>query len=123
MVNASSSSRRIRAGILTLVAFAVIAAGAVPLCTEFCCPPAPPEASFHAPMPCCAGEDSMSPSDATDVQHAPPATARVHAPRPVAIADTLTLPSVPALRGEWARVLTRHDPSPPLFLLNAQFLI
>jgi len=107
-----------------LVAFAMIAAGAAPLCTSLCCPPAPAEASFHAAMPCCAGEGSMSPSDAVDVQHSPPATARVHAPQPATVViTTLTVPAAPAFRRESTRVLTRHDPSPPLFLLNAQFLI
>ena len=106
-----------------LVAFAAIAAGAVPLCTSLCCPPAPAEAAFHAAMPCCAGEDSMSPSEAMDVQHSPPATARVHAPQPTAIAATVAAPGAPALGRDSTRVLTRHDSSPPLFLLNAQFLI
>jgi hypothetical protein len=123
VVNASSSSRRIRAGILMLAALAVVAAGAAPLCTSLCCPPAPPEAAFHAAMPCCTGEDSMTPSDALDVQHAPPATARVHAPQQLTVAATLAPPSAPSLGRESTRVLTRHDPSPPLFLLNAQFLI
>lgn len=107
-----------------LAALAVIASGLAPLCTALCCPPAPAELSIHASMPCCAGEDSMSRSDAMRVEHSTAAVARVHVPPPViAVVTTVAQPAAPAFRREATRVLTRHDPSPPLFLLNAQFLI
>jgi len=116
--------RRTKAGILMLAAFAVIAMGLAPLCTALCCPSAPAELSIHASMPCCAGEASMSRSDAMRVEHSTSAAARVHVPPPVlAVATLVKQPAAPALRPEATRVLTRHDPSPPLFLLNAQFLI
>jgi hypothetical protein len=116
--------RRTKAGILMLAAFAVIAMGLAPLCTALCCPPAPAELSIHASMPCCAGKDSMSRSEEMRVEHSTAAAARVHVPPPaMAVAITVSQPAPPAFRREAARVLTRHDPSPPLFLLNAQFLI
>jgi hypothetical protein len=75
-------------------------------------------------MPCCAGEDSMSRSDAMRVEHSTAAAARLHVPPPaVALATAVAQPAAPALGREATRVLTRHEPSPPLFLLNAQFLI
>jgi hypothetical protein len=124
MVSASSSSRRLKAGILMLAAFAVFVAGAAPLCSSLCCPLAPPQASIHASMPCCAGETSMSRSDAMRVQQTTaPAAPRVHATQPVTIIATATSTHAPALRREPPRLVARHEPSPPLFLLNAQFLI
>jgi hypothetical protein len=118
------SLRRTKAGILMLAALAVIAMGLGPLCNALCCPPAPAELSIHASMPCCAGEDSMTRSDAMRVERSTAAAARVHVPPPaIAVVTTVAQPAPPAIRREAACVLTRHDASPPLFLLNAQFLI
>jgi len=107
-----------------LAAFAVIAASAAPLCTALCCPPVPAEISIHASMPCCAGEDSMSRPNPMSVERSTAAASRLHVPPPaIGVVTAVAEPAAPAFRRETARVLTRHDPSPPLFLLNAQFLI
>lgn len=108
-----------------LAAVAVFAAGVLPACVPgMCCPAAPEVPSMHAEMPCCATSDAVAPRDDTREQPA---------------ASTISISLLPhsavvaRLGGEAApaRVPATHDtvvhatpdPSPPLFLLNEQFLI
>jgi len=117
--------RNIRRVLPLLAAVAVFAAGVLPACLPgMCCPAAPAMASMHAEMPCCATSDAVAPRDDARQE---PATSTV---------STSLLPHVAvAARIDGAlahvRVQTAHDtvlharpePSPPLFLLNEQFLI
>ncbi len=66
----------------------------------------------------------MSRSDAMRVQHTTaPAAPRVQAAQPVSIVAIDGGAKAPSLRREASPHVARHEPSPPLFLLNAQFLI
>lgn len=66
----------------------------------------------------------MSRPNAMSVERSTAAAARLHVPPPAtAVVTTGAEPVAPSFRREATRALTRHDPSPPLFLLNAQFLI
>lgn len=130
-VKASPSSRmprRILQGCcLALAVITVLASGVLPACGGMCCPVAEDEAAVHAQMPCCA-EPTFSPSDALRLLPATfaglssspqtwvpvavverPGTFEVSPPR---VQATLTIAS-----------RAHHEPTPPLFLLNAQFLI
>lgn len=124
-VDTSSLSRRIRAGILMLSLIAVLAAALAPLCDSFCCASSS-ETSIHALMPCCAGESNMSRNEPVREERSTSTAARVSTPQPppvAAVIATLAAPPAPATRFEETRIASRHEPSPPLFLLNAQFLI
>ena len=104
-----------------LALIVVLASAILPACGGICCPKAP-DASMHAQMPCCAGESSMAPRDNSATQPATLARA----------ATTIALTTAPAtIELAPPRVqppprialATPHEPTPPLFLLNAQFLI
>src|SRR6185436_7836102 len=121
--------RRIGAPHLALAAIAVFAAGVLPACVPgMCCPVSPSVPTVHAQMPCCAPSDTFVPKDDTRQQPASFAGSTSLLPQkwaPVAVVTRLGAGFAPA------RVQTTHDtviqahpePSPPLFLLNAQFLI
>jgi hypothetical protein len=118
-------TRRIRTGMLMLAAFALIAAGLAPLCGALCCPAAPAAISMHAAMPCCAGEASMARSEDMREQQSTTATARVDvSPPAVGVVSVIARQAnAPSGRHEVTRSAAQQQPSPPLFLLNAQFLI
>ena len=104
-----------------LALLVVLASVTLPACGGICCPKAA-EASVHAEMPCCAGASAMTPREASPAQ---PATfARVATPiavltRPAAFAESPALVrSAPHVDRE-----TPHEPTPPLFLMNAQVLL
>jgi hypothetical protein len=104
-----------------LALMVVLASVTMPACGGICCPQAP-EAAVHARMPCCTAESSMATRDASPAQ---PATFARNATfmavivRPATFAASPT-PVQPARRIEREKP---HEPTPPLFLLNAQFLI
>lgn len=127
-VNASTGrwTTRFRAIAFALVAISLLVAAVLPVCGGICCPAGDDAASMHAQMPCCAGEASVAREESPRL---PKAAGVSPAPRiwvPVAIvaragATCITAPRVQAVRDHDA--ISRHEPSPPLFLLNAQFLI
>ena len=125
MVNANST-RRMRAGILMLALFAVFAGAFAPLCDALCCP-LPTETAMHAIMPCCAGEDSVTRSESMRLQRAALTPVAKQAPEAAPVAAVVVAESAHAdtasLRHVPPRLAGRHEPSPPLFLLHAQFLI
>lgn len=78
---------------------------------------------MHAAMPCCASDSALA---STDARAVPPATTIASSPLtpPAPVAVAILAPPAPAHVLPRATVSTaHHEPSPPLFLLNAQFLI
>ena len=121
-----STSRRLRASFLALAVIAVVAAGVLPTCADsLCCSKSPARQTVHSQMPCC--EPTIAPRDA-----------RL---QPVTAAGSLLLPQTwapvavvelhgasdflsPRVQATLATASSAHsEPDPPLFLLNAQFLI
>ncbi|HYH09013.1 MAG TPA: hypothetical protein VEK11_18310 [Thermoanaerobaculia bacterium] len=104
-----------------LALIVVLASVILPTCGGICCPKTA-DASIHAQMPCCAGESSMASREASPAH---PATFAPRATAPVAVvALPCDVPPAPRIqRTELVADRTPHEPAPPLFLLNAQFLI
>lgn len=122
-----SFSRKIRACFLALAVIAVLTAGVLPTCGGICCPVAPDAVTLNAQMPCCAPGASFAPSDALRLQ---PAAFAGYSSLPqtwvpvavVAQPGTVSLP--PRVQATLTTASRAHrEPSSPLFLLNAQFLI
>src|SRR5688572_27852821 len=120
-------SRIHRSALLTLAVIVVLVAGILPSCGDGSCCAHAGEASVHTQMPCCA-ESTLAARDAVRLLPATSAGS-VPAPQtwvPVAVVvqpGTLDFipPRVPATV---ATASSAHqEPDPPLFLLNAQFLI
>ncbi|HEY0371875.1 MAG TPA: hypothetical protein VGD79_07720 [Thermoanaerobaculia bacterium] len=108
-----------------LALLTVLSASLLPVCAgAFCCP-AVAELTMEAAMPCCA-ETSVTPRE--DVRSLP-ATSPSAAPAPqtwtpmIAVALPRANAFVPVRIAHTEDSPPRHEPSPPLFLLNAQFLI
>ena len=120
---------RFRKTLLVLAAIAVFAAGVLPACVPaLCCPVSTAAPSVHAEMPCCAPSATFVPRDDTRQQPATVASATSLLPQkwaPVAmVAPRSAQFSSPHVQTARDTVLRAHpEPSPPLFLLNAQFLI
>jgi hypothetical protein len=105
-----------------LAALIVFAAAVLPACGGLCCTAAD-EAAMHAAMPCCAAESSLAPTDARPIPPATTlATSALTPPAPLPVAAILT-PAATQLLPRGIVSTAHHEPSPPLFLLNAQFLI
>ena len=113
-------SRRLGAWGLTLALMAVIAAAVIPTCADSLCCARDGEMAMQAQMPCC--EPSMSQKD-FELQ-------------PLKVEDRQSCLSIAALPGQAGSPVLHlrsaldaavpaglHPPSPPLFLLHAQFLI
>lgn len=122
------TSRLLRALVLGVVATSVLAVGALPTCAGgLCCPVATDVPAVHTQMPCCDGP-SYAPRQAARVQ---PATfaglfESSNAPAPVdVVAQPAPFPSIPPRVQATLTTVSdaHHEPLPPLFLLNAQFLI
>jgi hypothetical protein len=79
---------------------------------------------MHAEMPCCATSDAVVPRDDTRQQQAISAAFTSLLPQP-AMAARLDAEVTPArVQRIYTTAAQAHpEPSPPLFLLNAQFLI
>lgn len=123
------TSNRIRAFVLALAVVPALVAGALPMCAPgLCCPVAPDAPAVHSQMPCCSVEPSFVPRDAIRLQPATSAGPFLSPPTwaPVAVvagpgADGFLPPRVQATLTTVSTA--HHEPPPPLFLLNAQFLI
>jgi hypothetical protein len=123
--NGMSSIRLKRAFVLALVFVSIVAAGVLPTCgDELCC--ANEEPAVHAQMPCCEST-AITPRDVIRLQtvtasstgvtvQAPPALAAV-----VQSAQPIATPRMHVQHPVASAILV--EPTPPLFLLNAQFLI
>lgn len=124
----SRTSTRFRAMSLALAVIAVLAAGVLPVCGGMCCPVSGTVTNIHAQMPCCAGATSFARGDSLRL---PPASfAGLSSPPqmwvPVAVVERsgASLQSPPRVQATLTTAsAARHEPHPPLFLLNAQFLI
>lgn len=119
-------SRRFRAIFLALTTVAVFAAGALPACAGAVCCPTPTEPVAHAQMPCCEGQTSIARSSALRLQTVTFAgfsfSPQLCDPVALVARTGASAPAgVQAARATVSAAL--HEPSPPLFLLNAQFLI
>jgi hypothetical protein len=117
--------RRFRAIGLALATIVVLAAGILPACVPGMCCPVTDTPTVHTQMPCCQGQDSIASSDLDEVR---PATFAGHSfkPQTWAVAAVSTQTASPVAHIAATRNRGRdahHQPSPPLFLLNAQFLI
>ncbi len=113
---------KFRSTILVLATVSLLAASVLPACAEgLCCPVTPDAPMIHAAMPCCA-EPAMTAS--RDLSALRPAADGLFSV-PVATIERLPAMDVPS----HIRVVADftldapHEPSPPLFLLNEQFLI
>jgi hypothetical protein len=107
-----------------LAAMAMLFAGLGATCDALCCPLAPAQSSMHAAMPCCAGTASMSRSESTRLPAAT-TTAQVQTPAPAKAVVTIATNTAPmrVTSHRSAPSPAHHEPSPPLFLRNAQLLI
>ena len=122
-----SHARRAKAAILAFVAMSVLAAGVLPACLDGGCCSKAGEMTVHMQMPCCT-ESSFAPRDA--VRPLPATSAgSVPSPQMWAPVAVVELPGAsgfipPRVQATLAIASSaHHEPSPPLFLLNAQFLI
>lgn len=103
-----------------LLATAMLFAGAVfPACAPGCCK-ADEDASMRAQMACCDEQPSMTEREVSATRNA--ATAPLHAPVAV-VQQNAAAPLQHAAARQLAHTRPQPQPSPPLFLLNAQFLI
>jgi hypothetical protein len=118
---------RAKVAILALVAITVLVAAVLPACLDGGCCSNAGEMTVHMQMPCCS-ESTLAPRDAVRPLPAT-STGSVPSPQmwaPVAVVD---LPGAsgflpPRVQATLPIASTaHHEPSPPLFLLNAQFLI
>jgi hypothetical protein len=110
--------------LIVVAAILILGNGMVPVCGAMCCPLAPDVPLVHAQMPCCAPGASIGAGDVTRTQ---PATVAGSVSLPLAWNVVARLggndsPTLVAVARDTAAAATQ-EPSPPLFLLNAQFLI
>jgi hypothetical protein len=110
---------RRRAVCLVLAALAMFVASVLPACGTACCA-AEAEASMHATMPCCE-TPSVRPSDSTTQAVKQPVSVQIAAAPLVVDRVAVVMQPAPPSRRETEDTLP--DTAPPLFLLNAQFLI
>jgi len=107
--------------LVTAFAALMVLAGVLPVCIPGLCCDTSDAPAMHAQMPCCAGETSMTPREPVRVQpatFAAFASNPLHAMAPVVVVQPAAISFTPD-----ATSSSHHEPSPPLFLLNAQFLI
>lgn len=123
------TSRIKRAFSLALVVVSVLAAGVLPTCGDgFCCSVESAVPTVHAQMPCCASPSfaprDVSPSRAVTTLSAGSLTSpRMWAPAALVTWSHASV-SPSRVQATLATASTAHpEPTPPLFLLNAQFLI
>jgi hypothetical protein len=103
---------------LALAAMAVFVAAILPACGVACCA-LEQEASMHAEMPCCESP-SLAPTDS----NLPAVKAAVPLQVLAPIVAESSAPVAPHVHVRVSEPLHAHaELSPPLFLLNAQFLI
>ena len=112
-------SRRLGAWSLTLALVAVIAAAVIPTCADSLCCLLSGETTVKAQMPCCEPSITqrgaeLQPLKVEDRQSCLSIAEDGQAGLPVLHLAVEDLPPPRAVR---------HEPSPPLFLLNAQFRI
>ena len=126
-ISRTSMRRSLRACFLALAVIAVLTAGVLPSCGGICCPVATDVAAVHAQMPCCASGAQIAQRDALRAQ---PATFTGYSSSPQTWAPVAVVvqpgASVvpPRVQATLATASRAHlEPSSPLFLLNAQFLI
>lgn len=108
-----------RALSLLVATVMLIAAAVFPACIPGCCK-ANEEASMRAQMPCCDEQPSMTEREVSATRNA--VTAPLHAPRAI-VQHTVATPLQDAAAQHIVHAQPQPQPSPPLFLLNAQFLI
>jgi len=114
--------RPVRAAILMAVALTVLAAGLLPCAGTLCCK-AEKTATMHAQMPCCVPSMAQR-----DTRTEPSTAAAIALPLQQEIATTVatSISEPPARNDAHARTFAdapAPPPTPPLFLLNEQFLI
>lgn len=122
-----STPRGLKAAYLTLAVITVLVAGVLPACGDGSCCANAGEPSVHTQMPCC-DESSLAPREAVRLL---PATSAGSVPPPQTWAPVAVVEQPGALDFIPPRVQAtlatassaHHEPHPPLFLLNAQFLI
>ena len=111
-------SRRLGAFGLTLALIAVIAAAVIPSCADSLCCARDGDTAMQAQMPCC--EPSIS---QRDFELQPATSARSITLPPVCAPTAVIEPQLAEVVDVLPAPAAQHPPSPPLFLLNAQFLI
>ncbi|HUP61937.1 MAG TPA: hypothetical protein VNA69_16135 [Thermoanaerobaculia bacterium] len=126
---ADRSQQTVKGLHITLIIATVLAAGVLPACVPgVCCAVLPDASTIHAQMPCCAMTNSFAPRDAMRLQPATFAGSTSPLPQMWAPVAVVARPGAPVVPPRVQTTLdtaleARHEPSPPLFLLNAQFLI
>lgn len=126
--SAQRTSRLKRASILALAVVSALAAGVLPTCGDgLCCSIMPAVPTVHAQMPCCASP-SIAPRDVSQPQAVTTSAGSLISPQmwaPVALVMRPYASVVPSrVQATLATVSPApSEPTPPLFLLNAQFLI
>lgn len=121
---------RIRATCLALAAIAVLVAGVLPACASaLCCGTMTPAQTVHAQMPCCAGHTSSLSPRGDERQPATLAAGSSTSPLKWAPAIDVAFARSScssSLRADAVATVSQArflEPSPPLFLQHAQFLI
>lgn len=113
--------RSVRAAILTAVALTVLAAGLLP-CTDALCCKTEKTATVHAQMPCCV--PSMAQRDTqTELSTAAQITLPLQKQIAVTVATNLEPPAQNVAHARTFADAAVPPPTPPLFLLNEQFLV
>lgn len=103
-----------------LAAVTLLAPGVLVFCIPGLCCPIADEPAVHATMPCCEGESSMASREPDGVRLADFSAPQIAQPATPSIAIT----AVATQRLMHVETPKRHgETSPPLFLLNEQFLI
>ena len=111
----------VKATFVTLAVIAVLVAGILPACGDGACCSHAAEPSLHRGMACCA-ESSIVSRDAVPVLQATSAGSVT----PVAVVELPDASDPVPPRVHTTHTIassTHHQPAPPLFLLNEQFLI
>jgi hypothetical protein len=127
-VNDNRTAQRIRTAIILAVTLAtVLTAGILPTCGDgACCVLGPAQATVHAQMPCCAS--MTAPRDVPRPGVVTTSAGSLVSPQtwaPVALVMRPYASGSPSrVQATLTTVPTAHpEPTPPIFLLNAQFLI
>lgn len=103
-----------------LLAILVLAAGVLPVCTAEGCCAREAGTSVYAPMPCC-DESTVTPREAVRILPAMSAGLAAAAPVAVIVVPDAVPARVPVAHAGASSA--HYEPDPPIFLLNAQFLI
>lgn len=115
-----SVSALIKTAAVCLLAILVLAVGVLPVCAAEGCCAREAGPSVYAPMPCC-DESTVTPREAVRILPAMSAGLVAAAPVAAIVVPDAVPARVPVAQASASSA--HYEPDPPIFLLNAQFLI